>query len=221
MHTTSRPPPLTLALAPDVPWAPLASVLAAFRAEVPRTDLVIRQTHPDGIMEDLEEGRYDLAIAPALDSPTSPLTNSQLLWREELAVVAPPRSPLLAYPSTLVAALRDYPLIQWCPRAHTALHRHVDTLVGSRNSPTYIAISFDFMVALVAAGFGIGIAQRSRLAQVREWQVAVRRFAERDHWLEIRLYWTSARSAPVAARFAEHARSVADSYDPDRSIASQ
>lgn len=187
MHTTSQPPTLLIGTAPEVPWARLAALLAMIRAQYPHFRIRLHQAQPRCLFDELAAGQCDLVLAPP--PAPHPILESMPVWRDELAVALPLRSPLLAYSTIPTESIQDYPLIQWNPAEHEALHRHVETLVGGSVAATYTVASFEMMVALVAAGFGIGIAQRSRLDHVRAWPVGIRPLAAQGRWIGTELFW--------------------------------
>ncbi|WP_425288238.1 substrate-binding domain-containing protein [Pectobacterium betavasculorum] len=189
MHSTSQPSTLFVGIAPDVSRVRLARLLAVIRAHDPHIRLRIHQAPPEKLFDELEAGQCDLAFAPAPAPAQRPTLESNRLWREELALAHPLRSRLLAYSTIPSESLQKYSMIQWCPTEHRALHRHVATLVGRSAITTYTVVSFEMMIALVAAGLGIGIAQRSQLDHVCAWPVEVRSLSGQGHCLDTELFW--------------------------------
>ena len=92
---------LKLGISSGVPSSRLAALLALHRAKEPETPVSMEEvTSSPDLIEGVKNGRYDIGLVatttPADDAP---------LWREELAVAVPDRSPLLRYAAIPLGAL--------------------------------------------------------------------------------------------------------------------
>lgn len=199
---------LKLAVVADALSPQLATLLALQRAEEPETIVLPQEVAPGELAHGLEDGSYDMGIALAM---TSPAPNAHPLWGDELVLAVPLRSPLLAHPEVSLDALLHYLLLQWCPQACDALSRQVDALFGPEKRPTQEIASFELMALLVAAGYGVGIAPRSRVVQARSRGVAMRPLANGPYLIRTQLLPPPQGWTPAAERFAERAVKVAAS----------
>jgi DNA-binding transcriptional LysR family regulator len=208
MNTTRGPSALKLAASLGALSPQLATLLALQRAEEPETPVLLTEVQPDDLFNGLENGCYDLGVAwAALAEP--PLT-VQPLWRDELAVAMPVRSPLLAHSTIPSEVLRHYPLFYWRQQDCETLNLQADGLRQIRYPLVGTAISFELMTVLVAAGYGIGIAPRSRIVQARSLGIVMRPLAEGPHWIGTDLFWSVGRVVATVERFVMRARRVAE-----------
>ncbi|MCC4113966.1 LysR family substrate-binding domain-containing protein [Aromatoleum toluclasticum] len=207
LSASNQPSILKLAVAADVLSPQLATLLALQRAEEPETVIVLQEVASGDLVYGLEDGRYDIGMM--LAATTTPLAlNSQPLWVDELALAIPLRSPLLAHAEVSLDALLHYPLLRWCLRACDALSQQVDALFGSEERSAQEIASFELMVVLVAAGYGVGIAPRSCVVQARCRGVAMRPLANGPYLIRTQLLQSSHECAPAVRRFAERAAKV-------------
>ena len=198
---------LKLAVSADALSPQLATVLALQRAEEPETVVVLREVTAKELVHGVKNGHYDLGIALEATTADQAL-NIQPLWCDEMALAVPLRSPLLVQAEVSFDALLRYPLIRWCRRACEALNRQVDALFEREHRPAEEVTSFELMAVLVAAGYGVGIAPRSRISQARGWGVAMRPLANGPYLVRTQLLQLSRGSAPAVDRFAERAAKV-------------
>lgn len=207
MRALSQSSVLKLAVSADALSPQLATLLALQRAEEPETAVLLQEVASGDLVKGLENGNYDIGMALATASADLSL-NTQLLWGDELALAVPLRSPLLAHAEVPLDALLHYPLVRWCLRACEALCQQVDALFGPDERSAQELTSFELMAVLVAAGYGVGIAPRSRIVQARGWGVAIRPLANGPYLIRTQLLQSPQGHAPAAARFIERAAKV-------------
>lgn len=198
---------LKLAVSADALSPQLATLLALQRTEEPDTAIQLQEVAVDDLLCGLENGNYDIGMTLATTSADLSL-NMQLLWGDELALAVPLRSPLLAHAEVSLDALLHYPLVRWNLRACEALHQQVDAILGPEEHSVQEATSFELMAVLVAAGYGVGVAPRSRIFQARGWGVAMRPLANGPYFVRNQLLRSPRGSAPAIERFAERAAKV-------------
>lgn len=212
MASTSAPSQsssLTLAVSADALSPQLATLLALQRAEEPETVIVLQEVAYDDLVDGLEDGTYDIGLVLAT-RPTDHDFNIRPLWVDELALAVPLRSPLLGSPEVSLDALLHYPLFRWCQWESDALSQQLEALFGPKKCSAHEIASFDLMTVLVAAGYGVGIAPRSRIVQAYSWGVAMRPLANGPYLVSTQLLRPSHGSPPAAERFAERATAVAE-----------
>jgi DNA-binding transcriptional LysR family regulator len=198
---------LKLAVSADALSPQLATLLALQRAEEPEIVVLLQEVTSRSLVRGLENGIYDMGITSATTS-TDQALNTRPLWGDELALAVPLRSPLLAHAEVSLDALLHYPLVRWCLRACETLSQQVDALFRSEEQSAQETTSFELMAVFVAAGYGVGIAPRSRILQARGWGVAMRPLANGPYLIRTQLLQSSRRSAPAVERFAERAAKV-------------
>lgn len=207
MRAPSQSSILKLAVSADALSPQLATLLALQRAEEPETAVLLQEVASGDLVKGLENGNFDIGMALATESADLSL-NTQLLWGDELALAVPLRSPLLAHAEVSLDALLHYPLVRWCLRSCEALCKQVDALLGPDKHSARELTSFELMAVLVAAGYGVGIAPRSRIVQARGWGVAMRPLANGPYLIRTQLLQSPQGHAPAAARFIERAAKV-------------
>lgn len=209
--SSSHPSTLRLAIAAGAPSPQLAALLALQRAEEPETIVLVQEVASGDLARGFEDGSFDTGIALSA-AATIPDLNSQQLWVDELALAVPLRSPLLGYAKVSLEALLHYPMFRWCLQACDALSRQVDAVFEPEERPIQEIASFELMTVLVAAGYGVGIAPRSRIVQARGWGVAMRPLANGPYLISTQLLRPSHGSPPAVERFAERATTVAETF---------
>lgn len=209
MNASCRPPPIKLAVASAALLPQVADLLALQRLEEPETPVSLIEVFSNGILLDVESGQYDLAIAWKTSTSASALS-VRILWRDELVAVVPVRSPLLAHGRIPSAALRHYPLIYWCPQScQDALNQQIGVQGEAPPGKSGPAASFELMTIMVAAGYSVGIAPRSRVEHARNPGILMRALAGDSPWVETCLFWRAGPMPPTVERFAERASRVA------------
>lgn len=199
---------LKLAVSPDALSPRLASLLALQRAEEPDTVVIPQEILSADLVCGLEDGIYDIGMA--LEATATVFTmNAQPLWADELALAVPLRSPLLAYPEVPLGALLHYPVLQRCLWACESLNQQVDAFFGPEKHSTQAVTSFDLLAVLVAAGYGVGIAPRSRIVQARDRGVAIRPLANGPYPIRTQLLKPLGGCSSAIERFAARAAKIA------------
>lgn len=201
---------LKLAISSDTFSAHLAGLLALQRAEEPDVPVVLRSAPSPELLQGLEDGRYDAGLMMATEE--APASSHLQLWRDELAVAVPARSHLLAHALIPLEALSANSVVRWCPHTCGTLSRWTDALIGSdaaRPVDDVRVTCFEWMATLVAAGYGVGIAPRSRILQARDWGVVMRPIADGPYPITTLLH-LAPESAPAVERFATRAQKIAE-----------
>jgi DNA-binding transcriptional LysR family regulator len=176
--------------------------LAAFRAEYPAVELILREMTTDAQVEALESGTLDIGfVLPPLDRPGLVY---RAVSRETLVVALPRSSPHANGAGPLaLKRLSDQPLVIF-PRLHAPrLYDDVFTVCRRAGfSPTIgqQAVEMQTIVALVAAGMGFAIVPAS-VRKLGRSGVVYREFRERSPQVELGLAWRRDRDSVVLAQF--------------------
>ncbi|MQT89055.1 LysR family substrate-binding domain-containing protein [Pseudomonas helleri] len=206
MLANSKHRPLRIALSFGALHARLATLLARQRVEEPETSLTFTEVFSTEQCTGLMDSRYDLGFS--LEAGSGHGLSVAPLWHDELAVAVPVRSPLLAYPAIPLPVLAEYPLVMWHPEACAAMHQRVASVLAMAAVTPQIeahARSFSFITALVAAGYGIGLAARSWIDAARSAGVVARPFAEGTESLTTYLLSSRSQASSETLRFIERA----------------
>lgn len=158
--------------------ARLSDWLAQVREAFPDTDLRLTEQSYNEALRDLRAGQSDAAIVQGGQSNGVDLL-SHPLWQDPLVAVLP-RTHELA--DQAVIRLEDfirYPLIDCSPASEAAsssvVHERFARLGGELINGEYASTVLG-MVALVAAGFGLGFAGQLQMQVVQHPDIVVRPF---------------------------------------------
>lgn len=163
MHDMGQEPAgrVTVGMPPRVALGLSVPLVRAFRARFPRAVITVLEGLSLSLRESLVAGRLDLALL--FDPQPSPQLALEPLMREQLLLVAPPRSRLPAKVS--LASLAGYPLV--LPNAPNAIRGLLDDILGPRGVALNVLAevgAVQTVLALVAEGVGCTVLPESALA---------------------------------------------------------
>jgi DNA-binding transcriptional LysR family regulator len=130
------------------------------------------------------------------------------LWNDGLVVTVPERSPMLAHAKVPLEVLGRYPLVKWTPQASEVISFLIDEILREIDvAPEAVqhVPSFELMAVWVAAGYGVGFGQRSRIAAAREWGVVMRPLAGSQRIIKNYILCSDTSNNPSAGRFTKRA----------------
>jgi DNA-binding transcriptional LysR family regulator len=190
---------------------PLGALLAKQRAEEPETQIVFQeivQTELE-LEQGIEEGRFDLGFSLVQTKKRG--LKALPLWNDELVAAVPERSPLLAHVKVPLEVLGRYPLVKWTPQASEVISFQIDEILKeidvAPEAVQYVP-SFELMAVWVAAGYGVGFGQRSRIAAAREWGVLMRPLAGSQRTIKNYILCSDMSDFSAAGRFTKRATSI-------------
>ena len=152
---------VTVGMPPRVALGLSVPLIRSFRERFPRAGITVLEGLSLSLRESLVAGRLDLALL--FDPQPSPQLSYEPLMREQLLLVAPPRSRLPARVS--LAALSSYPLV--LPNAPNAIRGLLDDVLGPRGVSLNVLAevgAVQTVLALVAEGIGCTVLPESALA---------------------------------------------------------
>jgi LysR family nitrogen assimilation transcriptional regulator len=152
---------VTVGMPPRVALGLSVPLVRSFRERFPRAVITVLEGLSLALRESLVAGRLDLALL--FDPQPSPQLSYEPLMREQLLLVAPPRSHLPARVS--LASLSNYPLV--LPSAPNAIRGLLDDILGPRGVSLNVLAevgAVQTVLALVAEGAGCTVLPESALA---------------------------------------------------------
>lgn len=193
---------LRIALSDGVTPARLSTLMALCRQEDP--DIAIRffEVPLSQQIKGLHEDLYDAGFAQSAEVGDGIL--AEPAWDDPLHVAVPARHPLLAFKRIPLHEVLRYPLVMGDPRFCEGYRRQIDRVLRAADQEPLIAeqvMSFDLMMALVAAGYALGLAGASQLAGGRELGVVARPLAGRTPTLTTWLLRRDAEPSHSLTRF--------------------
>lgn len=214
--------PIQISIAASTLTLPLIDMLAKQRAEEPETHFRIIETTPEDQRQGLIDGRYCLGFSLAPGKYLDILQTIPL-WRDELVIVAPPQSPLLAFDKIPLREILKYPLILWHWKDYEILNQQIDALLVSMEREgkmkCHIAkrvTSFGFMAVLVAAGYGVGVCTQAWSSVAHKTGIEMRSFANQPYYVTTYLtHRPQPLSAPVE-RFIQRAQQFTHNFNSDK-----
>lgn len=169
---------LRIALSDGVaqPW--FAALLAQCREEEPDVEIRLFEVALADQIKGLRSNLYDASFALA-SKPAEGIT-AQAVWADPLMIAVPARHPLLAHKRIPLVELIHYPLVLCHPEQCEGYYRQIELIL--RAAPTKIIVAehastFDLMMTLVAAGYGLSFAKASHLAFCRHPEIVSRPLA--------------------------------------------
>lgn len=216
MHSQHAPDSVRIAVSFGVFTATLTELLSKQRAEEPGTAICLTEASFSEQVRGVKDGRYDLGFAVAPTAETG--LQSEVLWHDEIAVAVPALSPLLEFAEITLEKVVQYPVVLWSAEHSEPLRGQVMQLVNSVSPKLNVvdhAKSFELMAVLVAAGYGIGFAAKSRIDTARKLGVVMRPLAGSPNDLSTYLLRTHNAPSSFTERLIERARKLDQSVSPD------
>lgn len=188
------------------------TLLAKQRMEEPETPVRLIETTEKDQHQGLKDGRYCLGLFLSMNEP--PLARKAFsLWQDELALALPSRSPLLAFAEVPLGEAVPYPLIMWQRGYCSPLGQQIESLLSSAASKLNVVdrvSSFELMAVLVASGYGIGLATKSRISCSRNLDLVMRPLANGSHQVTTYLALPHSPMPATVKRLIQRAQAVAN-----------
>lgn len=195
---------LRVALSDGIVPSRFSTFLALCRQEEPEVEICLSEVTLSEQVKGLQNDLYDIGFARSNEVDDGIIV--QAVWNDPLMVAVPARHPLLAYKRIPMEEVLRYPLVLGDPNACEGYSRQIERVLRRVDQEPLIAervASIDLMMALVAAGFALGLAGSSQLACSRELGVVGRPLAGRTPVLTTYLLRLDNEPSGILARFIE------------------
>lgn len=172
---------IRLAVSDGVISPRFAELLAKCREEEPDVRLWLSEVPLAQQVQGLRTDLFDVGLAHAV--PEVGGVTAVPAWTDPLLLAIPARHPLLAHKRVPLGELLSHPLVMFHPELAEGAHRQVERLLRTVDADPIVvehAASFESMVALVSAGYGVGFAKVSQLQRYRHPEVIARPLAGRS-----------------------------------------
>lgn len=186
-----------------------AELLAQCREEEPDVRIRLYEVPLAQQILGLRTDLYDVGLAHA--APEADGLASVPAWTDPLVLAIPARHPLLAHKRVPLAELLHYPLVLFHPKLAEGTHRQVERLLQAVDAEPAVverAASFELMMALVSAGYGVGFANGAQLHRYRHPEVIARPLAGRSAVLTTYVLRPDVEPSEQLGRFIGRAASV-------------
>lgn len=207
---------LRIALSDCATPSRLPALLALCREEEPDVEIRLFEVTLSQQIKGLHDDLYDVGLS--LFGEAGDGIVAEPVWSDPLMVVVPARHPLLAYKRIPLEEVLRYPLVLGDPEVCEGYARQVDRVLKRMEQEPMVAervASCDLMMALVSAGFALGLAATPQIAASRAHGVVVRPLAGRQPVLTTYLLRLDAETSQMLARFIERLASM-ESNDANR-----
>jgi DNA-binding transcriptional LysR family regulator len=142
----------------------LSTLLARCREEDPEVEIRLIEAPLTEQLRGLRSGRFNVGFAHTADVGDGIV--AEPLWVDSLVVAVSTRHPLLAHKKIMLENLVRYPLVMADPRLSGQYSDELNRLLNSAaDKPSTVehVSSMDMMLTLVAAGYGVGIANAAQI----------------------------------------------------------
>lgn len=166
---------LRIALSDGIVAQRLAALLAQCRLEEPEVDIRLFEVPLSQQIKGLRNDLYDAGFSRS-DEGGGDL-RPQPIWHDPIIVALPARHPLLAHKRVSLDEVLKHPLILCHPEACEGHYKQIDRLLRTVDMQPTIAeyaSSYDLMLALVSAGYGLGLACESQIAACHKSEIVSR-----------------------------------------------
>jgi DNA-binding transcriptional LysR family regulator len=200
---------LRIALSDGITPSRLPSLLALCRQEEPEVEIRLFETPVSQQIKGLHDDLYDVGFA--LSDEVGDGILAEPVWSDPLMVAVPARHPLLAHKRIPLDELLRYPLVLCNPQICEGYARQVDRVLRGVDREPMVAeqvASFDLMMALVSAGFALGLAGSSHILTCRKSDVVARPLAGKSPMLTTYLLRLDGEQSEALTCFIERVRSI-------------
>lgn len=205
---------LRIGLASDIGRTRLATLLALCRQEAPEVHIRLSEVSLAQLLHGLEAGLFDAGLAAVAHVEGKIVVAP--LWRDPLLVALPTRHPLLAYKEVPLQEVVRYSLVLCDPQVCDGCHQQRENLfrsVSVQPTVTEYVNTHSLMLALVAAGYGVGLSSAVHLEGWTQADVIARPLAERDASLTTYLLRPQGDISEPLRHFIDRADRVARTQD--------
>ena len=203
---------LRIALSDGITPSRLPSLLALCRQEEPEVEIRLFEVPLSQQIKGLHDDLYDVGFAQS-DEVGDGLI-AEAVWSDALMVAVPARHPLLKHKRIPLEEMLRYPLVLCDPQVCEGHARQIERVLRRSDIEPMVAervSSCDLMMALVSAGFALGLTGCAHIVASRESGVVARPLAGRSPLLTTYVLRREGDSSEVLLRFVERVLAIESS----------
>lgn len=200
---------LRIAVSDGIVPSRLAALLAQCRAEEPEVETRLFQTPFAQQVRGLRSDLYDVGFAQSDEVGDGIL--AEPMWHDPLVAAVPARHPLLIHKRIPLEDVLRYPLVLCHPEACEGCARQIERVLRTVDAEPIVAdrvATRDMLIALVAAGYGIGLTNATHVEDFRHPEVVVRPLAGRAVMLTTYLLRPDGEPSEPLRHFIDRGRSA-------------
>jgi len=198
-----------VALSDGIPQTRLSALLAQCREEEPEVDICLSEVTFTEQVRGLNNDMFDIGFAQS-DRVGDRLL-AEPVWVDPLVVAMPARHPLLSYRQVPLEEIVRYPLVLCDPQVCEGFWQQLQQVLGRVEAQLTIADrvpTLDLMMALVAAGYGLGFSSLARIGELNNPDVVARPLAGHPAMLKTYLIRREGEPPEKLARFIKRVNPV-------------
>ncbi len=202
---------LRIALSDGITPSRLPALLAQCRQDEPDVEIRLFEVPLSQQIKGLHDDLYDVGFAQSDEVGDGLLAESA--WCDPVMVALPAQHPLAAQRRIPLEDVLRYPLVMCDPQVCEGHARQIARILRTVDREPLVAeqvASLELMIALVTAGFALGLAGASQLAACSEQGVVARPLAGRSPVLTTYLLRPDAEPSETLARFIERVERFGD-----------
>ncbi len=206
---------LRIALSDGITPSRLPNLLALCRQEEPEVEMRFFEVPLSQQIKGLHDDLYDVGFAQSNEIGDGIVAIP--VWNDPLMVAVPARHPLLTHKRIPLNELLRYPLVLCDPQVCEGHAKHVERVLRRADMEPLIAervATCDLMMALVSAGFALGLTGESHISTSRESGVVARSLASRVPPLTTYLLRLEGEPSDVLTRFIERVGAIESPESP-------
>ncbi|WPC06212.1 LysR family transcriptional regulator [Pseudomonas benzenivorans] len=169
---------IRVGLSDGIPQARLATLLAQCREEEPEVEICLAEVIFGELVRGLNDDLFDIGLAQSAEVGDGLV--AEPVWFDPLVVAVPARHPLLSHRHVPLEEVVRYPLVLCDPQVCEGFWQQLQRVLGSVNTRLTIADrvpTLDLMMALVAAGYGLGFSSLAKITGLNNPDVVARPLA--------------------------------------------
>ncbi|NKQ12638.1 LysR substrate-binding domain-containing protein [Pseudomonas sp. SST3] len=169
---------LRVALSDGVPRSRLAALLALSREEDPDVEVFLREVPSATQIKGLQDDLYDVGLIQTTNQVEGLVAIP--VWHDPLVVALPSRHHLLAYREIPLNEIARHPLVLCEPQVCEGFWQQLQLVlqpVAPRLTIAERVPTLDLMMALVAAGYGLGFSSQPRITELNNRDIVTRPLA--------------------------------------------
>lgn len=204
---------LRVALSDGIARVRLSALLALCREEEPEVEIRLSEMPFAQQLKGLQNDLYDIGFTFADGIDEGIITEP--IWRDPLVVALPARHPLLAHKRVPLDQVLSYPLVLCHPEVCAGCSLQVERYLRSVDVEPTVAervATHGLMLALVAAGYGIGFSSAAHIEACRTTDVIARPLAGRSFVLTTHLLRPDNEPSEQLANFIRRVRKIAADF---------
>jgi DNA-binding transcriptional LysR family regulator len=213
---------LRMALSDGIAPSRFSSLLALCRQEEPEVEIRLSEVSLSQQLKGLHDDLYDVGFAQSNEVGDGIVAVPA--WSDPLVVAVPERHPILSHKRIPLEELLRYPLVLCDPQACEGHARQVERFLRQAEAEPLVVeqvASCDLMMALVSAGFALGLTGESNIPACREPGVVGRPLAGCSPELTTYLLRSTREPSATLVRFIERVQAIESSEDTSPTSSSQ